>query len=148
PLGQSNLGWRAVAAPMGSDREQAAVVAQDPAPEPVRTGPGGYGSSDQALESSCPGVGIVSTRLWLTGDAGGSVRLPAAVLPVDLATNGAEFVVVAAGNGHTKDLPQLFVVGRDQLQGGTQECVPTVQGNVPGQAIAAVFDHKNELLVQ
>lgn len=148
-----NLAWRAVAAPpadpggAGEQQETPAVVAQDPSPEPVRPEPGGYGQTGSGLGTSCGDVGIVSTRLFLLGDQGGSVRLPSAVLPVDLATNGREFVVVAAGNSHTKQLPQLFVVHRDQLR-GTQECVTTVQGNVPGQAISAGFDDKDQLIVQ
>ncbi len=153
-LGGSNLAWRAVAAPPdpgnpSSTEETPAVVTQDPSAEPVKTEPGGYGSGDISLGSTCgTSVGIVSTRLWLAGDTGGSVRIPTAVLPVDLATNGREFVVVAAGNSHTKQLPQLFIVQGDQLRQGTQECVNTVQGSVPGQAIAAAFDQKDELLVQ
>jgi mono/diheme cytochrome c family protein len=167
----ASLAWRAVAAPVDDPKatpvtppttgpeatveETPAVVAQDPTPEPVRTEPGGYGgggaSAKDFSESSCSGVGIVSTRLWLLDKMGapsGSVRLPSAVLPVDLATNGREFVVVAAGNAHTKNLNQLFIVHREQLTQGVQECATTVQGNVPGQAVAAAFDNKDELVVQ
>ncbi|MBX3263419.1 MAG: cytochrome-c peroxidase [Labilithrix sp.] len=152
-LGSSNLAWRAVAAPVepsGEARgEEAAVVTQDPTAEPVSTEPGAYGATASHLACATP-VGVVSTRLWLV-DARrelGSVRLPAAVLPVDVATNGREFAVVAAGNAFTPSLPQLFVVHRDQLANGTRECVGVIQGDVPGQAVAADFDHKDELVVQ
>lgn len=177
--GNASVAWRAVAAPVAatpepppttggagtsaSDEEETtpAIVAQDPSPEPVRTEPGGYGSQSSGLDlSTCKeNVGIVSTRLWLldkTGAPSGSVKLPSAVLPVDLATNGREFVVVAAGNAHTKALNQLFVIHRDQLVpsntdpgfGISGSCADAIQGNVPGQAIAAAFDSKDELIVQ
>ncbi len=157
-LGKSNLAWRAIAAepdPESSEQtdEEAAVVTQDPSPEPVRPEPGGYGGGSSALGSfGCStSVGIVSTRLWLLGKEGGakgSVRLPSAVLPVDVATNGREYIVVAAGNAFTKGLAQLFVVHAEQLRMGTQECVSTIEGDVPGQAVAAAFDDKDELVVQ
>ncbi|MBX3207246.1 MAG: c-type cytochrome [Labilithrix sp.] len=152
----SNLAWRAVAAPVDpsddGQREEAAVIAQEPAPEPVSPEPGGYGSTSSGLGfGTCnTAVGVVSTRLWLV-DAErdrGAVRIPSAVLPVDVATNGREFAVVAAGNAFTPSLPQLFIVHRDQLSAGIQECVSMVQGNVPGQAVAADFDEKDELVVQ
>jgi mono/diheme cytochrome c family protein len=155
-LGGSNLAWRAIAAPAdpnaidGQQQDEAAVVAQDPTPEPVRPEPGGYGSTGSALTEACSTpVGIVSTRLWLVGaKASGSVRIPSAVLPVDVATNGREFAVVAAGNAYTKSLPQIFVVHGDQLRQGDQGCVKMVEGSVPGQAVAADFDHKDQLIVQ
>jgi mono/diheme cytochrome c family protein len=157
PLGGSNLAWRSIAAPAPPTNSQeqpgeaTAVVAQDPTPEPVRPEPGGYGSTSSGLSSTCGGsVGIVSTRLWLVNDKanGGSVRIPNAVLPVDIATNGREYAVVAAGNAYTKSLPQIFIVHVNQLTRGDQECVEMVQGTVPGQAVAASFDEKDQLVVQ
>ncbi|MBN9163093.1 MAG: c-type cytochrome [Myxococcales bacterium] len=156
-LGNSNLAWRAIAAepdPESSEQtdEETAVVTQDPSPEPVRPEPGGYGGSSAFGIVGCTtSVGIVSTRLWLVGKEGGtkgSVRLPSAVLPVDVATNGREYVVIAAGNAYTKGLAQLFVVHAAQLRMGAQECVSTIEGDVPGQAVAAAFDDKDELVVQ
>lgn len=155
-LGSSNLAWRAVAAPADpspeAPRQEAAVITQDPAPEPVRTEPGGYGSTSSGLGfGTCvTPVGVVSSRLWLVDERRelGSVRIPSAVLPVDVATNGRELAVVAAGNAFTPSLPQLFIVHREQLIAGAHECVPMVEGDVPGQAIAADFDHKDALVVQ
>jgi mono/diheme cytochrome c family protein len=153
-LGNSNLAWRAIAAPTAPNapdeqqEEETAVVTQDPTPEPVRPGPGGYGSTSTGLGTCPTPVGIVSTRLWLVGNQrNGSVRIPSAVLPVDVATNGRELAVIAAGNAFTKSLPQIFVVHSEQLV-GQQECVNMVEGNVPGQAVAAAFDGKDELIVQ
>lgn len=149
-LDGANLAWRAVALPddgQSSDEEPVAVVAQEPTPEPVRTDPGGYGSTSSGLGNDCgPSLGIVSTRVEIVGR--GSVRIPSAVLPVDLATNGRELAIVAAGNAHTKELPQIYVVFAQQLAESHDNCVATVQGNVPGQAIAAAFDGKDELVVQ
>ena len=152
-LDGANLAWRAVAMPETNDGDQTsedervAVIAQEPTPEPVRTDPGGYGSSSAGLGGDCgTALGIVSTRLEIVGR--GSVRIPSAVLPVDLATNGRELAVVAAGNAFTKQLPQIYVLFAQQVEGATDNCVPAVQGNVPGQAIAAAFDGKDELVVQ
>jgi mono/diheme cytochrome c family protein len=151
PLGSSNLAWRAIAAPPDPNggNDEVAVIAQEPTQEPVSPEPGGYGNTSSAFTgSSCGNIGIVSTRLWLLGKVTGSVRLPSAVLPVDVATNGREYAVVAAGNAFTKSLPQLFIVHADQLHEGVQECVPMVQGSVPGQAVSAGFDDKDALVVQ
>lgn len=166
-LAGANLAWRAVLvpsaqAPTGFEEtdEQAAIVAQEPTPEPVSTEPGGYGgSSSQAFTSDCTTpLGIVSTRVELEGSP--AVRLPSAVLPVDLATNGRELVVVAAGNAFTKELPQIYVLFVESLRRGSTSsfggagapigCANAVQGNVPGQAIAAAFTGptKDALVVQ
>lgn len=153
-LGGSNLAWRAIAAPADPSEEQqedeAFVVAQEPSPEPVRPEPGGYGSTSSGFGTCQTPVGIVSTRLHSIGRnrSGDSVRLPSAVLPVDVASNGRQVVVVAAGNAFTKELPQLFVVQREQLRQGQKDCVPMVQGTVPGQAVAADFDGSDQLIVQ
>ncbi|MDF2692013.1 MAG: Cytochrome peroxidase, partial [Labilithrix sp.] len=155
PLGGSNVAWRAIAAPaepsegQEEEEEEVAVITQDPTPEPVRPEPGGYGSTASGLGTCPTPVGIVSSRLWLVGDrATGSVRIPSAVLPVDVTTNGREFAVVAAGNAFSKSLSQIFVVSSAALHRGEQECVDMVEGNVPGQAIAASFDGKDQLIVQ
>ena len=76
------------------------------------------------------------------------VKLPEAVLPVDLASNGRELAVIAAGNAFTKDLPQIFVVFASHVRRSAGGCVPTVHGNVPGQAVAAAFDGDDALIVQ
>jgi hypothetical protein len=144
----ANLAWRTIAVP-GSDSTSKAVamVSQQPTPGQVSPQPGGYGGiSPGNPNPECAPKGIVTTRVTLVDQ--GSVQLPEAVLPVDLASNGREFVVVAAGNAFTKELPQLFVLFRDAIGNQDQGCVPAVHGNVPGQAIAAVFDGDDNLLVQ
>jgi mono/diheme cytochrome c family protein len=152
PLGENgNLAWRAVVTKPsegcadGSCSEDTATVIQAPTEEPVNPAPGGYSAGGTA-DSSCEATaGIIATRLRLGRR---SVRVPTAVLPVDLATNGRELAVVAAGNGFTKGLPQIFVVFADQVRGSVADCVPTTHGTVPGQAIAAAFDSEDALLVQ
>jgi mono/diheme cytochrome c family protein len=149
-LGGANLAWRAVALPTPEcpDCTAGAVVAQEPTPEPVSPEPGGYGGMSGFGAQDCSSLaGILSTRLELFPSTA-SVRLPGAVLPVDLATNGRELAVVAAGNAFTKDLPQIFVVHADAIASASGRCPPTVQGDVPGQAIAAAFDGDDQLIVQ
>jgi cytochrome c peroxidase len=126
------------------------MVVQTPAIEPLRTTPGGYGGVGSAGvrfggEPCGAPIGIVTTRLKL-GD--GSVLLPEAVLPVDLATNGRELAVVAAGNTFNDGLAQVFVVNATAVRGTNGGCVATVRGNVPGQAVAVAFDANDALLVQ
>jgi len=154
----SNLMWRAIS--MNPDpsngckssdcSDETAAVVQQPTPEPVRPEPGGYGGSSSVISGLDDGfcsssTGIITTKVSV---AGGSVNLPEAVLPVDMATNGRELAVVAAGNAFTKALPQIFVVFADNVRESTGGCVPTVHGNVPGQAIAAAFDGDDALIVQ
>jgi hypothetical protein len=148
----TNLAWRAVAAPTDlfdcgdpGCSDSTAVVVQEPSATQVSPEPGGYGGSSFGEGDCGAASGIVTTRLKL---GRGSVRLPEAVLPVDLATNGRELAVVAAGNAFTKDLPQIFVVNTAQVRATFGGCVPTVHGNVPGQAVAAVFDGGDALVVQ
>ncbi len=143
----TNLLWRTIVAP-GQDGygDAIAAVAQEATQVPVKPQPGGYGGATATEQGECAAHSILATRLAIVGR--GSVQLPEAVLPVDLASNGREFVVVAAGNAFTPDLPQLFIVYTAMLTDGIKGCVPTVHGNVPGQAVAAAFDGADELLVQ
>ncbi len=143
PSRGGNLAWRAVAAPEKSDCDggpcppddsEPAIVEQEPTPGQVTTEPGGYGNKGGR---GCVS-GIIGTRLSL--GRRGSIRLPSAVLPVDLATNGSEYAVVAAGNAYNQKLSQIFVVAATELTRGTRECVGTLEGKVRGQAIAAAFD--------
>ncbi|AKU96741.1 Cytochrome c551 peroxidase [Labilithrix luteola] len=167
--GSIMMAWRAAAAPVDdppassgdggsgtdagtpeptNDDGEIAVVGQEASPEPVQTTPGGYGSGvvvGPGTDCGATASGIVTTHLSLAN--GGDVNLPDAVLPVDLATNGRDYVVVAAGNAFTPSLPQLFVVQKGSIdQSGT--CVPVGRGNVPGQAVAAIFGARDQLVVQ
>jgi hypothetical protein len=163
----SNLAWRAISVEPDPEKcsesnsnsnncNDTASVVQQPTPEPVRPEPGGYGGSGSGSGGLSQGdfgegfcnssaSGIITTRLKVGMS---SVNLPEAVLPVDLASNGRELAVVAAGNGFTKELPQIFVVFAEHVRTFSGSCVPTVHGNVPGQAVAAAFDGNDALIVQ
>jgi len=158
-----NLGWRMVKAPAVSDKEEnddVALVSQDPVnPAPSTTGAGYYGSG--AIDT-CNSPTITTTRLDIPGET--SINIPPAVLPVDLATNGREYAIVAAGNGHTPELPQIFIhqaklrtsaTTSSSSSGGfgggfgtNPDCNEMAKGFVPGQAIAAAFDGEDQLIVQ
>lgn len=164
-----NLGWRMVMAtpapatdastePVTDDNEPA-IVSQAPTnPSPTPGGVGYYGSG---ATDACAASTITSTRLDIPGQA--TILIPPAVLPVDLATNGREYAIVAAGNGHTSDLPQIFVhrvkpsatssssSSSGSFGGGfgiNDDCTSMAKGFLPGQAIAAAFDGEDQLLVQ
>ncbi|OJY15694.1 MAG: hypothetical protein BGO98_23775 [Myxococcales bacterium 68-20] len=172
-----NLGWRMVAAPTEAaaeneqtspppeDSDEPAIISQHPTnPGPTPGGVGYYGSGST---DACSAPTITTTRLDIPGRQ--SILIPPAVLPVDLATNGREYAIVAAGNGHTSDLPQVFVhrvrpkaadlssssssssgFGGPGFGGfGTNiDCTQMAKGFVPGQAVAAVFDGDDQLIVQ
>jgi cytochrome c peroxidase len=164
----TNMAWRLLPPPPpsgtgtpGNDppEDEPVATGQSASDEAVQTSPGGYGSGSGPCAR-----GIVASRMEMMGK--GSVLLPQAVLPVDVATNGREYVAVAAGNGHTKQLPQLFIVQRTAFvamaipppsstgAAGSKAPVPLepcaafTPGNVPGQAVAAAFDGKDRLIVQ
>ena len=164
-----NLGWRIAKGPNGDDSDDVAIVSQDPQnPAPTPGGVGYYGSG--AIDE-CNSPTITTTRLDIPGQA--PVLIPPAVLPVDLATNGkGEYAIVAAGNGHTPELPQIYIHNvktKDadysssgyyssssgyysssgySAYGSNPDCLALGRGYVPGQAIAAAFDADNQLIVQ
>ncbi|MBX3207475.1 MAG: c-type cytochrome [Labilithrix sp.] len=174
-----NLGWRIAKAPTApADDEQTsppeesdepAMISQepvDPSPTPGAVGYYGSGATD-----ACSAPTITATRLDIPGEQ--PIFVPPAVLPVDLATNGREYAIVAAGNGHTSSLPQLFVhrvrpratdasssssgfggsSGSSGFGGGGRfgssfDCTQMAKGFLPGQAVAAAYDGEDQLLVQ
>jgi mono/diheme cytochrome c family protein len=158
-LARANLAWRMRDLGNEDGVPFNVVIAQEPTSDLVSTKPGGYGESGRL---DCGASAIVTSRLWLarmrcdeddTAQCTHSVPLPGAVLPVDVATNGHELVVLAAGNGLTPALPQLFVVGAESLRQRhplATDCFTEVtKGNVSqGQAIAADFSSLDELIVQ
>jgi len=169
-----NLGWRMAKAPTApppedepttepppDETEEPAMISQEPTdPSPTPGGVGYYGSG---ASDACAAPTITSARLDLPGQP--SIYIPPAVLPVDLATNGREYAIVAAGNGHTSELPQVFVhrvrpsatsssssSGYVPSTGGrfgtNFDCTQMAKGFIPGQAIAAAFDGEDQLIVQ
>lgn len=73
------------------------------------------------------------------------LALPLAVLPVDLAVARDRVAVVAAGNGHTRALPQVFVA---PIEDSGRSLGEPVGLYLPGQAVAAAFTPAGQLLVQ
>jgi mono/diheme cytochrome c family protein len=177
PTQGGNLGWRIARAPTSAidddgqtsplppedNEDRPAMVSQDPTnPSPTPGGVGYYGSG---ASDACSAPTITSTRLDIPGQP--SISIPPAVLPVDLATNGREYAIVAAGNGHTPELPQIFVhrvrrsvpssssssssSGSSGFGGSgsfTTPCTQMAKGFLPGQAIAATYDGNDQLIVQ
>ncbi len=170
-----NLGWRIARAPAPppedeqteptppENDDEPAIISQQPTdPSPTPGGVGYYGSG---ATDACSAPTITATRLDIPGQP--SIFIPPAVLPVDLATNGREYAIVAAGNGHTAELPQVFVhrvrpaamssSSSSSSSGGftpggrfgsNYDCTQMAKGFLPGQAIAAVYDGDDQLIVQ
>lgn len=172
-----NLGWRMAKAPTAAAEDEQtttptppeetdapAMISQeptDPSPTPGSVGYYGSGATD-----ACSAPTITATRLDIPGQP--SIFIPPAVLPVDLATNGREYAIVAAGNGHTSELPQIFVhrvraraqdSSSSSSSGGftpspgsrfttNYDCTQMAKGFLPGQAIAAAYDGEDQLIVQ
>jgi hypothetical protein len=173
-----NLGWRMIASPTAPEDpnqppsqeendNEPALVSQDPSNPVGPVATGYYGSANP--NDACISPTITPTRVDIPGAAGTKViQIPPAVLPVDMATNGNEYAIVAAGNGHTSELPQIFVhqvkpratssssssssgsvpPGFGSGFGSNPDCTAMSKGFIPGQAIAAAFDGENQLIVQ
>ncbi len=173
-----NLGWRIAApptteaaeddqtntSPPPAETDEPAIISQEPTnPSPTPGGVGYYGSG---ASDACSAPTITAARLDIPGRP--SIFIPPAVLPVDLATNGREYAIVAAGNGHTPELPQIFVhrvLSRAASSsssssgsgfypspgggfGSNYDCTQMAKGFIPGQAIAAAYDGDDQLIVQ
>lgn len=135
--------------------------ARDPNAAPISTEPGGYagretGTVTEGDKGGAPlrprcGLGIVHSAATLFRYGGQQPMAPisTAVLPVDAAFDPVanDVAFVAAGNGHTKELPQIYRFDRNVI-GGFDECLIAQRTITPaGQAIAATFLDR-ELIVQ
>jgi len=142
------VAWRMV----GHADGRLAIVhqrARAPGGKPISTSAGGYsdGSSGSTSSDGTPianpcKLGIVQSAVSLVQPGGSILSLPPisnAVLPVDIAIgSGSEVAVVAAGNGHTPELPQIFFL--DPVKESFGPCVTGRKTITPtGQAIAAAF---------
>jgi mono/diheme cytochrome c family protein len=170
-----NLGWRIAMPPPTDETDETAgeepasaepaIVSQEPTNPTGTVAVGYYGSGPPRSGDACFAPTVTATRLDIPGRA--SILVPPAVLPVDLATNGREYAIVAAGNGHTSELPQVFVHHlKPQSQppssssssgfgapstgssGRNTDCTEMTKAYLPGQAVAAAFDGHDDLIIQ
>ena len=142
--------------------------ARDPKAQPVSVGPGGYTSGDGtagggvtttpsegpgATKPHACGLGIVQASVSEFSSFGGAgsfsfPSLSRAVLPVDIATSTGRITVIAAGNGHTPELPKVYSFSQDKFQtDGT--CI--IEDDViqpTGQAIAVSYTDGGDRVVQ
>jgi mono/diheme cytochrome c family protein len=141
------LAWRMIAAPHKLATPSKPVVVHEIAGTqggaPVSTSQGGYGTSTFS-PTDC-GSSIITSAIS-PGD-GTLIQAPTqVVLPVDIATDGTTYAVVAAGNGHTPDLPQVFLLAAGENNG---LCADVPQVLFPtGQAIAIASLPGGRYLVQ
>jgi mono/diheme cytochrome c family protein len=128
-----------------------------PTREPSYQGGGTQGGGGGDLNRCSPGMGpVVITALTRPGLAGRTLRAPDhAVLPVDVAADESTIAIVAAGNGHTAALPQIYTFSALlQAAGVAPAGLPTQCAqlggsySVTGQAVAVAFRRSNALVVQ
>ena len=76
---------------------------------PVPITPGGYSSGGNDIPGVCDRA-IVESALTMLGNQFTTAALSDVVLPVDatLTADGLSFIVIAAGNAHTSQLPQVL----------------------------------------
>lgn len=144
------LAWRMIAAPPDDPTPDPIVVHEIGTPGPGGTSPFGYYGAPQPSAGCGDFPAIVMPALSRAGLDGYITVLPAqAVLPVDVATDGRMFAVVAAGNAHTRALPQLYVV-RDPSSAVTARlCTERVKTfSVSGEPTAVAFRRPSALVVQ
>jgi mono/diheme cytochrome c family protein len=140
-----SLAWRAVAMPGGD----IVVVSQQPSDKPpVPAIPAYYGvaATPGVKPGDCTAQSVMQTRLTIAGL--GTVKLPTAVLPVDVAANDTTVAVIAAGNAFMPGRRQVYAMSVRSVLGQKNACVEAVHGTVPGQAVAAAFDGRGRLIVQ
>ncbi|MDB4939536.1 MAG: surface antigen protein [Labilithrix sp.] len=113
--GDPRVAWRMISVPaenaatqLDDDGEAVLMAAQSVPSEsapPPQTAPPYYVPVEP---DPCAGTGPSP----LVFDRGEAIRIPDAVLPVDLAANAHRIAIVAAGNGHTPSMAQLVFVPR------------------------------------
>jgi hypothetical protein len=141
----ATLAWRMIAAPPGDSSDRPVVVHQMSTRQMVEPAPGGYGGGGfGAQDPLFCSPGIVSTVVGRGVPLGPLVPAPSqAALPVDVAVDGTDYVIVAAGNGHTQELPQLFVLDQQDVGCGAPQ-----SRSVHGQATAVAVLARGSYVVQ
>lgn len=120
--------------------------------------PGGSRASATGLECGTTLGPVVLAAVTRLGVGQGTFRAPdLAALPVDVAADAQTIAIVAAGNGHTRTLPQVYTFANAAPTPSTPKpsstpqlpCPPSVRGHVlHGQAVAVAFRRPNALIVQ
>jgi mono/diheme cytochrome c family protein len=141
-----SLAWRMIA-PTGASHPEPIVVHQSAFVGSVPDRPGGYGAGPG--DEGCPVNPVVQSEVSRYGAA--SLRLPAtAVLPVDVAYDGASLYVVAAGNGHTRGRARVLRVAVAELDDAKPKdpCAPTESVLDEGEAVAVASPVPGHVVVQ
>jgi mono/diheme cytochrome c family protein len=159
------LAMRMIAPPEGDPSPDPIFVheiSRDPAivqtGEPSYQGTGGRGTASTGLECGETPTPMVFSAVSRLGIGQGSFRAPdLAALPVDIAADARTIAMVAAGNGHTRTLPQIYTFANVPQAvalspfdpGSGLPCPSSMKGyRVNGQAVAVAFRRANALVVQ
>ncbi len=144
------LAWRMIAAPPDDPTPDPIVVHEIGTAGPGGSSPFGYYGTPQPSRECADRPAIVMPAVSRPGLDGFMTVLPAqAVLPVDIATDGRLVAVVAAGNAHTRSLPQLYVVREPRSAVTERLCSERIQTYpVHGEATAVAFRRPSALIVQ
>ena len=121
--------------------------------------PGGFRASTTGLECGTSQGPVVLAAVSRLGVGQGTFRAPdLAALPVDVAADAQTIAIVAAGNGHTRTLPQVYTFANaaappttkpSATSTGLLPCPSSMRGHVlHGQAVAVAFRRPNALVVQ
>jgi mono/diheme cytochrome c family protein len=122
--GSAILAWRMIPAPPSDPSGEPIVVHESASTSSIAPSPGGYGGGMGGGSDDCMGGSIVKSVVSRGHEL--PMSLPDhAVLPVDLVFDGTNYAVVAAGNGHTQELPQVFVVMSQSTGGMSFGCTAT-----------------------
>ena len=151
--GKPTLAWRMIAPPAGDTSGQPVLayqIAGTPGGAPVKTDQGGYGGGGFDPTQCQPSI----VGAAISHGGADVVRAPTQlVLPVDFATDGNQYAVIAAGNAHTPELPQVFMLstigGANVNASDGGPCATTLNELAPaGEAIAIAMLPNNNILVQ
>lgn len=138
PDSNPTLAWRMIASPVKG--EIPVMVHELASTNAVQPSTGGYGApafDPSECADGGSGHGIVTPAL-----STGALLPNDVVLPVDIAADSSRYLVVAAGNAHTRQLPQIF----EQRVG--MPCGGGSAYNVEGQAVAVALLPNDEFVVQ
>jgi mono/diheme cytochrome c family protein len=145
--GEATLAWRMIPALPGSGTTDPILVHQFTTLAAVQPSSGGYGQP--SFGDDCSGGSIVRSAIT---QGGMSFLLPSqAVVPVDFVATPSGFAVVAAGNGHSGSLSQVFEVAPGPCGTGVMGHSLSGDGDggvTPAQPVAIAAMPNGVLVVQ